>query len=190
MAQSHIENLAKELDRIGYYALFASPDSQPRIEVLWNQQGAERWLQLALDRAQPWSTRFLAAEMIFHQQMFLFQPEHFASLAPVYGKALKENASGFMADWGFQHDMNDTGRLGSRFILFGQDSIAVLRPLLDDSGAVAYIYPPEFPSQIRVGFRIQDFAALYLSRICGHPIHLTEDPGQRDGEIRRLRPLV
>jgi hypothetical protein len=187
MAQSDIENLAKELDRIGYYALFTSPDSQPRIEVLWNQQGAEQWLQLALDLARPWQTRFLAAEIIFHKQMFVFRPEHFAFLAPVYAKALEQNASGSMADWGFLRDQNDTGRLGSRFLLFGRDSIAVLKSLLDNSGVVAYVYPPEFPSQIRVGFRIQDFAALYLSRIYGHPIHLTEDPVQRDGEIQRLR---
>lgn len=190
MGRPDIETLAKELDRIGYRALFASPDSQPRIEVLWNQQGDEQWLQLALDRAQPWQTRFLAAEVIFHQQMFLFQPEHFASLASVYVSALQENASGLMADWGFLHDMNDTGILGSRLILFGRDSIAVLKPLLDNSRAVPYLYPPEFPSQIRLGFRIQDFAALYLSRICGHPIHLTEDPRQRDGQIRRLRSIA
>src|SRR5215472_9440035 len=169
MAQSNIDKLAQELGRADYQELFLLPNSQLRIDALWNRPEApELLLQLAIDGARPWRTRFLASELIFHKQMFLHRPGHFPSLAPVYAKALEENASGFMSDWGFLRDMNDPGKLGSRFILFGRAANQALRPLLDDPRQVPYMYPPEFPSQIRVGFRIQDFAALYLSNINHH----------------------
>jgi hypothetical protein len=191
MSQSDADELAEELGRIGYRGLFVAPGRQQRLDELWNAPDApDRLYRLATDAARPWQTRFLASEAVFNKQMFLQQPEHFASLAPVYAKALTENATGFMSDWGFRHDMNDSGQLGSRFILFGRDSEAVLRPLLDDSREVAYFYPPEFPSEMRLGLRIQDFAALYLGKIYGIPLRLTEDAAQRDGEIRRLRQLL
>jgi hypothetical protein len=80
--------------------------------------------------------------------------------------------------------------LGSRFILFGREADAPLRLLLDDAREVPYIYPPDFPSQIRTGLRLQDFAALHLSTMHNVTIQLTEDPAQRDREIHRLKGLL
>ena len=184
-------DLGEELIRLGYNQLFRMPDSPARIEELWSKPDApERLLQLALDDANSWIARFLAAEIIFRRQMFLIQPEHYKSLAPVYVKAFAENASGFMSDWGFLSDMNDPGIPGSHLILFGPESDALLRSLLEDESEVPYIYPPDFPSQIQTGLRIKDFVALYLSRIHSTPIQLTEDAGQRDREIQRLKELL
>jgi hypothetical protein len=191
MSQASVKKLAKHLQDLGYQGLFRMPDSEQKVNSLWNEPGnPDRLLQLAGDTTQPWQTRFLAAELIFHQQMFDHRPEHFASLAQVYAAALRENASGFMADWGFLENVNDVGKLGNRFILFGRDSTSALKPLLDQSRAVPYVYPPEFPSRIRLGIRVQDFAALYLSKIYDIPLRLTEDPTQRDGEIGRLKSLL
>ena len=191
MAQIDVKELADQLVRTGYEGLFRLPDSLGRRESLWSKPGApDSLLRLALDAGQPWLARFLAAEIIFNKQIFLFRQEHFASLVAVYVEAFKSNASGFMADWGFLADMSDTGKLGSRFILFAQLSVPLLRPLLDDPHEIPYLYPPDFPSQLRLGLRLKDFAALYLSRIYKVPIQLTEDAAQRDEEIHRLEMLI
>lgn len=188
---SSLEDLSDELVRLGYEALFRMPDSNQQIENIWSKPDApERLLQLTLDDANSWFARFLAAEIIFRQQMFLIRPGHFASLAPVYAKAFSENASGFMSDWGLMSDMKDTGNLGSKFIIFGRESDPPLRVLLDDEREVPYIYPPDFPSQIQTGLRIKDFVAVYLSSIHSIPIQLTEDADERDREIQRLKGLL
>jgi hypothetical protein len=181
------QELAAELERTGYQALFRQPAAEIRSDALWGQPDAPaRLLCLATDVGRPWRTRFLAAELIFRRQMFLLQPEHFASLAPVYARALAENATEFMTDWGFVDGMNDVGTLGSRFVLYGGEADPALRPLLADARPAPYGYPPESFDMLRLGLRFQDFAALYLGRIHGIPLYLTADPDQRDGEIRRL----
>jgi hypothetical protein len=191
MSQTDADTLAAELSRAGYRGLFVRPGARLSLEEIWNRPGVpEALLGLANDDARPWPTRFLAAEAVFNQEMFLIQPEHFAALAPVYAQALKENATGFMSDWGFMHGMDDPGRLGGRFVLFGPDAVAALRPLLEDATEVPFLYPPEFPSEMRFGLRLKDFAALYLGRICGVALRLTEDTAQRDSEIRRLKQLL
>jgi hypothetical protein len=65
-----------------------------------------------------------------------------------------------------------------------------LRPLLEEAGEVTYAYPPEVPFRLRRGFRVKDFAALYLGTIHGISLRFTEDPAQRDDEIRRLKQLL
>jgi len=193
MTPPDAEALAAELDHLGYHGLFGLPGAEQQRDELWHRSGApDLLLRLATDDAQPWRTRFLASEVIFDREMFLLlhRPELFASLAQVYAKALTEDASGFMAHWGFLQDMNDTGTLGSRFITFGRNSDAALRPLLDEPRGVPYLDPPDYPSHFRLGFRVKDFAALYLIKIYDLPLHLTEDAAQRDGEIRRLKQLL
>jgi hypothetical protein len=193
MSQSSTDELASELERVGYHGLFGRPDWRQRLDEMWDKPDVpERLLRLATDADQPWLTRFLASEAIFNKEMFLLlrRPELFASLARVYAKALAENASGFMSHWGFQQDMNDAGTLGSRFAAFGRDSDAALRPLLDETKEVPYVYPPEFPSEMKFGLRLKDFAALHLGAIHGVPLRFTEDPAQRDDEIRRLKQLL
>lgn len=191
MSPSNTDELAEELERSGYRRLFVRADSQERLDELWNEPTApEGLLRLATDAARSWQIRFLASEVIFRKEMFLHKAEHFASLASVYAKALVENASGFMSDWGFMHGMDDSGKLGSRFAIFGLEADAALRPLLDETREVAYLYPPEFPSEMRFGLRIQDFAALYLGKIHGIPLQLTEDATGRDNEISRLKMLL
>lgn len=191
MTQTDADTLAAELTRVGYRALFVAPDAARRLGELWDRPGApEALVHLATDEARPWQTRFLASEAVFNREMFLMQPEHSASLAAVYARALKENATGYMSDWAFQHGMDDAGRLGSRLVIFGPEADPALRPLLEDETEVPYQYPPEFPSELRFGLRRQDFAALYLSKIYGIPLQLTEDAAQRDGEIARLKRLL
>ena len=186
-------DLAERLDRSGHYRLFGLPDAPRRLHDLWGEPGApERLLRLAADPGASWQARFLASEVIFRKQMFLVlhRRELFTSLANVYARALAENASGFMSDWGFGSDMDDPGRLGSRFVAFGLDADAALRPLLDEAKEVTYSYPPDLPFQLRPGFRVQDFAALHLGRIHRIPLQLTKDPAQRDAEIRHLKSLL
>ncbi len=185
------EALAAELERTGYQALFRQPDAERRIDALWDAPDAPALLlRLATDAGRPWRLRFLAAELIFRRQTFLVRPEHFATLAPVYARALAENATEFMTDWGFVGGMNDVGVLGSRFVLFGGEADPALRPLLADARPAPYGYPPESFDMLRLGLRFLDFAALYLGRIHGIPLQLTADPVQRDSEIRRLEAAL
>jgi hypothetical protein len=184
-------DLSEELIRLGYEKLFRLPDSGQRIEGLWNRPNASgQLLQIALDENKPWLARFLATEISFQKEMFLIRPQHYASLAPVYAKAFFENASGFMSDWGLMINMQDVGKLGSRFVLFGRVADASLRPMLDDDREVPYVYPPDFPSQIQTGLRINDFVLLFLSTIHSIPVNITEDAAQRDEEIQRLKGLL
>jgi hypothetical protein len=185
--------LDERLDRSGYRRLFGLPDSRRRLDDLWGEPGtSEGLLDLAADPSASWHARFLASEVIFHEQMFLIlhRPELFASLADVYARALAENASGFMSDWGFASSMDDPGVLGVRFVVFGLDADHALQRLLDETKEVSYVYPPELPFRARPGLRVEDFAALHLGRIHGIPLGLTEDPAQRDAEIRRLKSLL
>ena len=190
----NVADLAAELERLGYDGLFrlpASAASPARIDDLWAKpEVPDLLVQLISDSNRSWLVKFLAAEIILAKQMFLLRPELYATLASVYAKALTENASNFMADWGFQIDVNDIGKLGSRFMVFGPDSDPFLQPLLDDPREVPYVYPPDFPSQIRLGLRIKDFAALYLSQIHNISILLTGEQSSRDAEIQRLKGLL
>jgi len=188
-----IADLVERLDKSGYYRLFWLPDSERKLADLWGEPGVpERLVRLAADPGAPWRARFFACEVIFRKQMFfiLHRPELFASLAGVYARALVENATGSMYDWGFGSDMDDPGRVGVRIRLFGLGADDALRPLLDETKEVTYVDPPEFPYRLRSGFRVQDFAALHLGRIHGIPLRLTEDPAQRDAEILRMRSLL
>ena len=187
------DTLNERLEHSGYSRLFTLPAARQRLDRLWAEPGTpERMLDLAADTRAPWRARFLACEVIFHKQMFLIlhRPELFASLADVYAKALVENASGSMADWGFASGMNDPGVVGIRFVVFGLDADHALQPLLDETGEVAYVYPLDGPFRTRTGLRVKDFAALHLGELHQIPVRLTEDPAQRDAEIRRLRSLL
>jgi hypothetical protein len=191
MSQANLIALAGRLGRIGYRGLLRAEASVEATDDPWSIPDApELLLALALDQRWPARTRFLAAEALFIRDMFRLRPEHYPSLASVYVRALTENASGFMSDWGFLRGMDDVGTLGSRFLIFGDVVGPLLRPLLDDARGVPYLYPPEFPSQIRTDLRIRDFAALYLSRIHHIPIALTSDPVEREREIDRLKTLL
>ncbi len=187
----NVDDLAEELDRLGYDGLFRLPAWPARVDDLWSRpEVPDLLVQLISDGSRSWLVKFLAAEIILGKQMFLLRSEFYPTLAAVYAKALTENASGFMADWGFQIDVNDIGKLGSRFMVFGPDSDPFLKPLLDDAREVPYVYPPDFPSQIRLGLRIKDFAALFLSKIHNLSVSLTGDQSSRDAEIQRLKGLL
>lgn len=186
-------DVAESLERAGYYRLFDMPDSRRRRDALWNEPGAAaRLVRVMADPAAPWLRRFLAAEVIFQEQMFfiLHRPDLFASLAGVYARALTENATGSMSDWGFRASMDDPGLVGIRISVFKLDADAALRPLLEDDKPVTYTYPADEPFSIRPGFRVKDFAALHLAQAHGIALHLTEDAAQRDVEIARLRSLL
>jgi len=187
------ERLDQRLDGVGYRRLFGLPDSSRRLDALWAEPDAPaRLFDLASDAGASWHARFLACEVIFHEQMFLIlhHSELFASLAEVYARALVENGSGSMYDWGFGSAMDDPGALGTRFVVFGLDADPTLRRLLDDAHEVEYIDPPDVPFRRRTRFRVQDFAALHLGRIHDLALRLTEDPAQRDAKIRRLRLIL
>jgi hypothetical protein len=191
MSHANLIALAGRLGRIGYRGLLRASASVEAPDDPWSIPDAPALLlSLALDPRWPTRTRFLAAEAIFARDMFRLRPEHYPLLAPLYVRALAENASGFMADWGFLRGMDDVGPLGSRFVSFGEAADPLLRPLLDDTRGVPYLYPPEFPSQIRTDLRIRDFAALYLSQIHRIPITLSASLAEREGEIDRLKTLL
>jgi hypothetical protein len=186
-----VHGLADKLGQAGYYALFRLPNSEHIRAALWNEPGnPEAFVDLAGDVTQSWQPRFLASELIYDGHMFLLRPETIASLPGIYVCALEENYTGSMADWGFARDMNDPGTLGGRFVQFGRESVPVLVPLMDESREVPYAYPSDFPSEFRTGMRIKDFALLYLGLILGISLRLTNDPTQRDDEIRRVKSLL
>lgn len=187
----NVAELSEELDRLGYTGLFRLPAWPAQIDNLWSRpEVPDLLVQLISESSLSWLVKFLAAEIILAKQMFLLRPEFYPTLAEVYAKALIENASNFMADWGFLIDANDVGKLGTRFIVFGKNSDPFLKPLLDNAREVPYVYPPDFPSQIRLGLRIKDFAALYLSQIHNISILLTGDQAARDAEIQRLKGIL
>lgn len=189
MSDPRSSTLAAELEQLGFEKLFRRPDSEQQVNRLWGEpNNPDRLVALAFDSARPWLSRFFAAEVVMHKQMFaLLQAKGYDTLAPVYASALHHNASGLMSDWGFLENMQDSGWLGSRVVMFGRGATAVLKPMLDDTTEVLYRTPPLQPLEVRSGYRIRDFAALYLSKIHGIPLQLTNDSVQRDAEIARLK---
>lgn len=179
-----IEAFAQDIARLGYRGLLSNSASPPHLEALWESPDALGILvSIAVDDSRDWLPRFLASELVFSRQFTELRPDHFASLARVYVRALKENASGYIADWGLLSGPDDTGRIGGRVVFFGTAATPALIPLLDDTQEVPYIEPPGFPSAIRLGVQRRDFAALYLRHI--HQVAVVD--GDREATIAAIR---
>jgi hypothetical protein len=108
----------------------------------------------------------------------------------VYVQALLGNYTGQMSDWGFLRGNEDLGVVGGVFLAFGDQAVGQLVELLSDTTVVDY----ERPSPDASGFdrtrlqriRVNDFAALYLSKLKGIPVSFGGTFEQRDKEIAQL----
>lgn len=185
LADSHrIDALAQDMTRLGYHALLSDGASSPHRDALWESPDVLAILvSIATNVSRDWLPRFLASELVFSRQFTALTPAHFTSLAWAYVRALKENASGTIADWGLLSGPDDTGRIGECVVFLGAAATPALLSLLDDAQEVPYLAPPGYPYEIRLGVQRRDFAALYLRHI--HRIARAGD--DRETTIAALR---
>ena len=90
--------------------------------------------------------------------------------------------------WGFLYEGDDCGRLGCRFITFGEASVPPLLPLLDDhTGHIWFDGSEEAMIGNAFRYRVKDYAAFYLGKIRSIPTHYHADERDRDRAIESMK---
>jgi len=179
-------DLSQQLTALGYEGLFLQPGNAA-LDRLWAEPGmADQLAQLAVTAEAPLDARFLAAEILFERQPD-YPPEGAnVALALVYAHALQTTDMGNL--WGLPGEISPFA--GQHLVALGKPIIAELMPLLEDARPVFYEGSEEATLGNRYQYRVKDFAAFFLSHLCGvaYPVH--QDPGQRDRKIAALRPRL
>ncbi|HEV7859764.1 MAG TPA: hypothetical protein VGO91_14200 [Pyrinomonadaceae bacterium] len=184
-------SLARRLTKIGYPALFKEADHEHLLDEVWKSASQQDFERLVGDTKAPSLARFLGSQILLGRDMTFFSRTDLNSLSDVYVQALLGNYTKTMTDWGFLHRNDDTGLIGSIFLVFGERSIPQLVNLLSDGTVVDYQRPfPDVsgfnPTRLQK-VRIKDFAALYLSQIKNIPLELKTSFDERDKEIINLK---
>jgi hypothetical protein len=179
------DELARELlgSQFFYY-----PQHEQAIERIWSKPGSPNALEeLVKDPNAPAKTRFLAAEVLFARDVFFIERVGRALVAQIYAEALAKRFAPHANVWGLLWEGDDLGAAGSRFLILGRDAIPALTALLTDEAIVQdYEGSEEATVGNRAEYRIKDYAAYYISRITGLPMHFEQDFPVRDREIARL----
>lgn len=182
--------LAQWLVQLGYRGLFNGTDQERSLDEIWKSAPQQDFERLAGDAAMPSLARFLSSQILIRKDMTFPARADLRSLTDIYIKALVDNYTGMMSDWGFQQDNDDLGPVGSIFLILGDHAVPALMNLLKNDTIVDYKRrSPDFS-----GFdwtklqrtRIKDFAALYLSKIKNVPVHFKTRFDERDKEIAEL----
>jgi hypothetical protein len=182
-----IASLARRLTKIGYAAIFKEADHDHSLDEVRKSVAQQDFERLAGDTEAPPLARFLSSQILLKKDMTFLSRTDSNSLSEVYIQALLGNYTTAMSDWGFLQSNDDTGAVGSVFLIFGERSVPQLVNLLNDGTVVDYKRP--FPdvsgfNQTRLQrVRIKDFAALYLSKIKKLPIEFKVAFDERDHEI-------
>jgi hypothetical protein len=175
-----------------YGQVFYWPQHDDTLARIWAEPGGQRLLEEILaDPAAPGRARFIAAEVLFTNDIgFLARIEE-EEVARVYAEALAKNYVGHANPWGLLWENDSTGPAGSRFLMLGQAAIPALAALLDNDTVVDWYAGSE---EATVGnghrYRIKDFAAYYLSLITNHPLPYQPDHAARDAEIAKLQDAI
>jgi hypothetical protein len=105
------------------------------------------------------------------------------SLAGVYARTLPDTFAHNL--WGMPGEYVE--RLGRTLLSFGDAAIPGLLPLLDDKRPLGYFGSEEPTLNKKMGYRVSDLAAYFLSQLTGRPYAFAPEPSVRDEDIRRLK---
>jgi hypothetical protein len=175
-------DLQTRLRELGYLELFQRMDERA-VTALWKDPDA--LVRLALDGDADPLARFLAADIDLENDPSRFSEEDRHAIAHVYADALREQVTSSANEWSFPDGF--AGRAGGHLIALGTAAVAALRPLLDDDKRVTYEGSQEGMFGRSYQFRIKDLAALFVSKILGHPFPDDKNPRVRDAAIATLK---
>jgi hypothetical protein len=137
--------------------------------------------QLALiasaDEAEP-RLRVLASELLADAGE---RPD--PSMAKIYAQTLPDTFAHNL--WGMPGEYVE--RLGKRLLGFGDAAIPGLLPLLDDKRPLGYFGSEEPTLNEKMGYRVCDLSAYFLSQLTARPYSSAPEPAVRDEDIRRLK---
>lgn len=181
-----MDELAQRLLNLGYENLFMRLDYSTLNELWQEPELPQRLEQLASDPTSPPQARFLAAEILFHQQTSYPPDRETANLAQVYATALADAKIG--NPWGLPGQVGQPA--GRHLLQLGQPAVAPLMALLDDTRSVPYAGSREATFGNRYHYRVKDLAAFYISQLCQLPYTVHQTPEERDREIEQLQSQV
>lgn len=180
--------LADRLTQLDYAEVFQQPDESV-LEGIWTEAGApESLAALAIDSEAPLLSRFLAAEILFHNLETYPPAAQKPHLSSTYASALAENLAGTANTWGLPGVFD--GLAGEHLLSLGEAAVPELVKLLDDDRSVYYEGSEEATIGHSYRYRVKDLAAYYISRIRNIPLEMSEDPDRRDEEILELKAAV
>lgn len=175
--------LEEELISLDYEDLFLRLD-YTNLEKLWNAPDMpSRLAELALNPEASNKARFLAAEILFHEQSDYPPQEAIEQLVSVYADALS-NAD-IANPWGLPGELGD--QAGKHFVQLGELAVPALIAMLDNKRPVLYSGSKEATVGNSYNYRVKDFAAFYISQIRHLPYVVHEQQQTRDAEIEKLR---
>jgi len=190
------KNLIEEIEKNSYSDLFLT-ENEELIKELWNEGKNEESLFhiLEIDTVHD-LTKLKIAELLFLQKIHI-PKQYYQSIAHSYASCLtltsreNNNSLGLSGNsWGFLYEDDDAGVLGSRFFVFGEESMTALLKLLNEDAAIEY----EGSKSAMIGndyqYRVKDFAAFYISKIKNISITFYQDFDKRDAEIERLKGIL
>jgi hypothetical protein len=179
--------LAQQLASDQFGPLFVWPQHDDTVARIWSKLGMHTLEEVIEDRDASPRGRFVAAEILFSNELAFLDRHDHKMIAALYARALAERATGSADPWGLLWIDDSIDPLGGRFLALGDAAIPALRELLRNDTVVDWYAGSE---QASVGnaarYRIKDFAAFYLARIVGIQLAAHAEPAERDGEIARL----
>ena len=192
--QMNTSNLENQLIELGYQQLFQYGERSKAYDI-W-QKGTKRTAlqNLIVSSETSLYGKFLAAEVLRYFKIAL-HPTYHETLAEAYTHALactsvdKEEKLILTGNlWGLLYESNDSGYLGKQLIAFGKSATPYLIKLLDnDNGRILYEGSREATIGNSYQYRVNDFAAFYLSKITDTLIRFYKDLAARDAEIERFK---
>jgi hypothetical protein len=188
-AQTETASFAKKLVAREFGEFFIYPMHDETIENVWSDPRNRQLLDDVLnDPTISHETKFLACEIFFKKDILFMRRHAPEEVAEIYAKALSDNLTGMANSWGLLYEHEDDGPVGGAFLTIGRKAIPALAKLLNDERTdLKYQGSVEATLGNQYRYRIKDFAAYYIGRINGTPLHYYADFSDRDEQINTLK---
>lgn len=171
---------------------FIYPMHDETIERIWGDPKNRQLLDTLLESPTiPVEAQFLACEVFFKKDILFMRRHAPEQVAEIYAHALSHNLTGMANSWGLLYEHEDEGTVGIAFLTIGKQSIPALSRLLDDERTSLH-YQGSIEATVGngYGYRVKDFAAYYIGRIMGTPLHYFPALSDRDRQIEALKKQI
>lgn len=179
--------LATYFDSTGYRYVFMM-GSYSEADSIWDLDSSREVLErIVSDDKFSKRAAFFAAEILFDHCDWRPEGDLKFRVARIYAMALKENYAGIGNPWGVP---DDTGDIGKHILSFGEVLVIEFKPLLKCETPVRY----EGSRTATMGndgkYRVKDIAASYICAIRNMKFDATQDPKDRDKQIKKIRKKI